>query len=52
MSVPASKQLVATQLRWTVLGYIEEQIGRKLGPKDSISIYEFKIVQEWQLERG
>ena len=31
---------------------VEEQIGRKLDPNDTITIYEFKIVYEWQLERS
>ena len=30
---------------------IEEQIGRSLKPKDTIVVYECKIVYEWQLER-
>ena len=30
---------------------IEEQIGRNLKPKDTILIYEFKVVYEWQLEK-
>jgi hypothetical protein len=29
---------------------IEEQIGRSLKPNDTIGIYEFKVVYEWQLE--
>jgi hypothetical protein len=29
---------------------IEEQIGRELDPNDTITIYEFKVVYEWQLE--
>lgn len=31
---------------------VEEQIGRKLDSNDTITIYEFKIVYEWQLERS
>jgi hypothetical protein len=30
---------------------IEQQIGRKLDPNDIITIYEFKIVYEWELEK-
>jgi len=30
---------------------VEEQIERKLDPTDTITIYEFKIVYEWQLEK-
>jgi hypothetical protein len=30
---------------------IEEQIGRELVPNDTITIYEFKLVYEWQLEK-
>ena len=29
---------------------VEEQIGRPLAPKDTITIYEFKIVYDWQLQ--
>ena len=32
--------------------HAEEQIGRKLEPNDTISIYEFKIVYDWQLGRS
>jgi hypothetical protein len=31
---------------------VEEQIGRKLDSNDTITIYEFKIVYEWQLEKS
>ena len=31
---------------------VEDQIGRKLDSNDTITIYEFKIVYEWQLERS
>ena len=31
---------------------VEDQIGRKLDSKDTITIYEFKIVYEWHLERS
>jgi hypothetical protein len=31
---------------------VEEQIGRKLDSNDTITIYEFKIVYEWELERS
>jgi len=31
---------------------IEEQIGRKLDHNDTITIYEFKVVYEWQLEES
>ncbi len=30
--------------------HVEEQIGRELNPNDTITIYEFKVVYEWQLE--
>jgi hypothetical protein len=29
---------------------VEDQIGRKLEPNDLISVYEFKVIYEWQLE--
>ena len=31
---------------------VEEQIGRNLDSNDTITIYEFKIVYEWQLEKS
>jgi len=33
-------------------GGVEEQIGRTLNSNDTITIYEFKIVHEWQLEKN
>lgn len=31
---------------------VEEQIGRKLDSNDTITVYEFKIVYEWQMEKS
>ena len=31
---------------------VEDQIGRKLDPNDTITIYEFKVIYEWQLNLG